>query len=98
MARHSTSLPKRMSKIFNKNSCDCVPLGVLIIVFVCLFVCLFVVVVFFAARFCFQGGSLQFSGYQVAYTIYGRSYLTLVSLVGASSISFLAWGKSVVIH
>ena len=29
-----------MSKIFNKNSCDCVPLGVLIIVFVCLFVCL----------------------------------------------------------
>ena len=98
MARHSTSLPKRMSKIFNKNSCDCVPLGVLIIVFVCLFVCLFVVVVFFAARFCFQGGSLRFSGYQVAYTIYGRSYITLVSLVGAPSISFLVWGKSAVIH
>ena len=39
MARHSTSLPKRMSKIFNKNSCDCVPLGVIIIVFVGLFVC-----------------------------------------------------------
>ena len=94
MARHSTSLPKCMSKIFNKNSCDCVPLGVLII----FFVCLFVVVVFSAARFYFQGGSLRFSGYQVAYTIYGRSYLTLVSLVGASSISFLVWGKSAVIH
>ena len=76
------------------HACNCVPLGVLIIVFVCLFV----VVVFFAARFCFQGGSLRFSGYQVAYTIYGRRYLTLVSFVGASSISFLAWGKSVVIH
>ena len=98
MARHSTSLPKRMSKIFNKNSSEGLPLGVLIIVSVCLFLCLLLLYFFLAARFYFQGGSLRFSGYQVAYTIYGRSYLTLVSLVGASSISFLAWGKSVVIH
>ena len=72
-----------MSKIFNKNSSDCLPLGVLIIVSVCLFLCLLLLLFFLAARFYFQGGSLRFSGYQVAYTIYGRNYITLVRFVRA---------------
>ena len=81
--------------------CDCLPLRVLIIVFVCLLLFLLLLLLFFDFWNAFVFREEVYDSQDIKLPIQfmvGVIRITLVSLVGASSISSLVWGKSAVIQ